>query len=393
MSLSTQRKIYIDVLRGAVMIIMLLDHVRDFFHLSQIDPMDAGTTYPALYFTRWITHYCAPVFIFLSGISVFFQIQKYGRSVTRVFLIKRGLWLIIMELTLVAFAWTFDPFLKFIPLQVIWAIGISMVLLGAVIATGLHQRGILILGLLIIVLHNLLDNWEQTQSGFIIDLLHRGGFKAYAYMENRVVLVIYPFLPWTGVMFLGFGLGPLFGANYSTAARQKLLLGLSGVMLSFFFALRFSHLYGDKQDWQQYPTGLQTLFSFLDVSKYPPSLLYICMTLGPALFVLSLIENTNNRVTRILSVYGRTAFFFYILHLLTVHFVAMLIYFWRGHSFMDADDLSQNSPFRFVVSGEGFSLGGVYIIWLGIALALYPVCHYYDLYRRRHPEKTWLRYL
>lgn len=388
-----QRKIYIDVLRGAVMIIMLLDHVRDFFHNSAIDPMEATETYPALYLTRWITHFCAPVFIFLSGVSAFLQIQKYGASSTARFLVKRGLWLIIMECTVVAFAWTFDPLLHFIPFQVIWAIGISMLICGLLLFAGLKVRSLLVLGLVIIVLHNLLDTWEKAQSGLLIDLLHRGGFTAYHYLQNRVVVIVYPFLPWTGVMLMGIGMGGVFSSGYGEAARRKLMWEISAVFFSVFFALRVSHLYGDKQDWRSYGQFSQTLYSFFDVCKYPPSLLYICLTLGPAFFILPLLEKSNSWFSKVLSVYGRTAFFFYVLHILLVHTVAMVFYFSRGHSFSEASSLSQNSPFLFVVAGEGFSLGGVYLVWLGIAVALYPLCYWYDLYRRAHPQKSWLRYL
>jgi len=393
MSGRQQRKIYIDVLRGAVMIIMLLDHVRDYFHNSAVDPMDAATTYPALYFTRWITHFCAPVFIFLSGVSAFLQIQKYGPKTTALFLIKRGLWLILMECTVVAFAWTFDPLLHFIPFQVIWAIGICMVLSGTLLYVGLKVRWLFLIGIIIICFHNLLDNWEKTQSGFLIDLLHRGGFKAYSYWPDRVIVIVYPFLPWLGVMLLGIGMGRLFSSDYDTVGRKKILLGLSAIFVSVFFALRLSHLYGDKQDWQSYGNITQTFFSFFDVSKYPPSLLYMCMTLGPAFLILAAIEGRETIIHRLLAVFGRTAFFFYMLHILLVHFIAMIFYFLRGHKLSEAAGLSDGSPFLFVVPGEGFSLGGVYLTWLCIALLLYPVCYRYDKYRSAHPEKTWLRYL
>lgn len=388
-----QRKIYIDVLRGAVMIIMLLDHVRDFFHNSSIDPMDPQTSNLPLYLTRWITHFCAPVFIFLSGVSAHLQIAKYGKDLTANFLIKRGLWLILMECSLVAFAWTFDPLLHFIPFQVIWAIGISMVITGLLLQLGLSVRWLLIIGLLIICFHNLADEWEKVQNGFLIDLLHRGGFSGYNYLPGRMLVIVYPFVPWLGVMLLGIGLGKLFTSAYDSPARKKILLGLSALFVSVFIALRSSHLYGDKQDWQSYENVFPTLFSFFNVSKYPPSLLYICMTLGPAFLILAVIENRNSLVSRILSVYGRTAFFFYLLHILLVHFTAMIFYFLRGHGFSEATKLSEGSPFLFVVSGEGFSLGGVYLTWISIAVLLYPACKWYDAYRRSHPEKTWLRYL
>lgn len=249
------------------MVIMLLDHVRDFFHNSEIDPMDIDQTSPALYFTRWITHFCAPVFVFLSGVSGWLQLAKYKRKGTGRFFIKRGLWLILMEWTVIAFGWTFDPGFHFIPFQVIWAIGISMVLLGIFLYTGLHERYILILGLAILLFHNLFDQIEGSpnfQSNFLIDLLHNGRFSAYHFTKTRIMVIVYPFLPWLGLMMFGFGMGRIFGHEQTSASRKKLLYGISALCIALFVVLRAANIYGNTSDWHTYDTFMKTLMSFLD---------------------------------------------------------------------------------------------------------------------------------
>ena len=375
---------------------MLLDHVRDFFHNSEIDPMDIEQTSLALFFTRWITHFCAPVFIFLSGVSGWLQLAKYKQKGTARFFMKRGLWFILMEWTLIAFAWTFDPGFHFIPFQVIWAIGISMLLLGVLLYVGVKDTYILILGLAIVALHNMLDVFEAApdfKSNFIIDLVHNGTFSAYHFAKDRVLVIVYPFMPWLGLMMVGFGMGRIFGHEQNAQSRRKLLFALSGFCLALFVVLRAPNIYGNTSDWKTYDTFVKSLMSFLDVRKYPPSLQYMLVTIGPALFVLALLENVENRFTKVMSVYGRTAFFFYALHIYTVHFVTMVFYFLRGHTFSELSTLENSGPFLFTVRGEGFSLPGVYLVWFCIAVALFPVCQRYDAYKRAHPEKLWLRYL
>lgn len=390
------RKQQIDVLRGIVMVIMLLDHARDFFHNSQVNPLDPAQTTPLLYFTRWITHFCAPVFVFLSGVSAWFQLGRHKSRGTGRFLMSRGLWLILMEWTVIAFAWTFDPGFHFIPFQVIWAIGICMVLLGLLIRTGLRAPWIFFIGLVIIFGHNALDKLESDPSfrtNFLWDLLHGGHFSIYHFLPGHSLAVVYPFLPWLGIMMCGFGLGPLFSTQYDSSARQKLLMGLSTLCLSIFVALRASELYGDPQQWHGQGSFSRTLMSFLDVCKYPPSLLYTCMTLGPAFLLLAMLENADNFFTRIMTVYGRTAFFFYILHLYAIHLVALILYLYHGHHISEAQNFVKGAPFLYVVQGEGFGLGGVYLLWLLITVALFPLCYWYDKYKRAHPEKVWLRYI
>jgi uncharacterized membrane protein len=356
------------------MVIMLLDHVRDYFHIGANtgDPLDLSTTTAALFFTRWITHFCAPIFVFLSGVSAYLQTKKYSRKQLAGFLIKRGLWLIAVEWSLVAFAWTFNPQFNFIPFQVIWAIGISMLILGLFLWMGLKDSLVLAIGALIIATHNLLDRFELAPSfitNFWWDLLHHGNFTMYSFADGHSAILVYPFLPWLGVMMLGFGAGKLFNVSTPQEARKKIFFSISAAALAVFIVLRVFDLYGDPHPWHTKDTWYKTFFSFISVNKYPPSLLFVLMTLGAGFFMLSVFEKKNNWFTRVMTVYGRTAFFFYILHLYAVHALAMCMYFFRGHTMAEAHHIGEKFPFLFVVPGEGFGLMGVYIVWIAIALA------------------------
>lgn len=396
--LSPKRIESIDIIRGLAMVIMALDHVRDYFHISANtdDPLNLATTSPALYFTRWITHFCAPIFVFLSGTSIYLQSLRKTKKELGIFLLKRGLWLIIAEWTIIAFAWTFNTNFNILPLQVIWAIGISMFILGLLILARLSYSLILALGILIVAGHNLLDIPESKpgfEAGFWWDLLHHGVFKLYPIGDNRVLMMVYPFLPWTGLMMLGYCAGKLFTPSFSPEARKKLLLQMGGGLIALFVVLRFSNLYGDPVPWTKQDSPFYTFLSFLKINKYPPSLLYLCITIGPALILLALIESIKNRFTGFMVTFGRTAFFYYILHLYLIHVVAAIFFFARGHSFAEARNVGKQFPFMYVAPGEGNGLLVVYAVWLGVILLLYPLCKKYDRYKTAHKEKWWLSYL
>ena len=396
--LSPKRIESIDIIRGLAMVIMALDHVRDYFHISANtdDPLNLATTSPALYFTRWITHFCAPIFVFLSGTSIYLQSLRKTKKELGIFLLKRGLWLIIAEWTIIAFAWTFNTNFNILPLQVIWAIGISMFILGLLILARLSYSLILVMGILIVAGHNLLDIPESKpgfEAGFWWDLLHHGVFKLYPIGDNRVLMMVYPFLPWTGLMILGYCAGKLFTPSFSPEARKKLLLQMGGGLIVLFVVLRFSNLYGDPVPWTKQDSPFYTFLSFLKINKYPPSLLYLCITIGPALILLALIESIKNRFTGFMVTFGRTAFFYYILHLYLIHVVAAIFFFARGHSFAEARNVGKQFPFMYVAPGEGNGLLVVYAVWLGVILLLYPLCEKYDRYKTAHKEKWWLSYL
>lgn len=394
-----QKRIHsIDVLRGIAMVIMALDHVRDYFHVSANldDPLNLATTSPALYFTRWITHFCAPVFVFLSGTSIYLQSLRKTKKELGVFLLKRGLWLIIAECTVIAFAWTFNPFFNLVAFQVIWAIGISMFLLGVMILLRVPYKLIFVLGILIVAGHNLLDIPESKpgfKASFWWDLFHHGFFVPYQYAPKYYLLMVYPFVAWTGLMMLGYSAGKLFTAEFSAEKRRKILLYTGSGLILFFIALRYSNLYGDPFDWSRQQDGFFTFLSFIKVHKYPPSLLYLCITIGPALIVLALIENVQNRFTGWMRIYGRTAFFYYILHIYLIHIIATVCYFARGGTMSEAITSAQQLPFLFIIPGQGYNLWIVYGVWLAVVMALYPLCKRYDRYKTLHKEKWWLSYL
>ncbi|KAB1156762.1 DUF1624 domain-containing protein [Flavobacterium luteum] len=388
----------IDILRGIAMVLMALDHVRDYFHITAWtdDPLNLETTTPALFFTRFITHFCAPTFVFLSGTSIYLQSLRKTKSELSVFLFKRGLWLIFVEFAIVNFAWTFNPNYPLQIFQVIWTIGISMFILGFLIK--LPYNFILGIGLLIVLGHNLLDFPEAVsgfKAGFWWDLLHHGHAVFYPINANHSAFIFYPFLPWTGLMMLGYCLGKLFTPEFSLAQRTKLLKQLGIVLLVLFIILRGINIYGDPLPWQYQQNNFYTFLSFLNVQKYPPSLLYMAITIGMALFALSFLEKIENRFTNTMVVFGRTAFFYYILHLFLIHFFALINYFINGHSIAAIYDFSTkyNIPFLGVVTTDGFGLKMVYIIWIVVILILFPICKWYDGYKTAHKEKWWLSYL
>ncbi len=386
----------IDILRGIVMVIMALDHVRDFFHIqgNTDDPLNLATTTPVLFFTRWITHFCAPVFVFLSGTSIYLQSLRKTKKQLSLFLIKRGLWLVVAEALIVSLGLTFNPFYNFILLQVIWATGISMFLLGLIIH--LPYKFILALSLIIVLGHNLLDIPEAApgfKAGFWWDLFHHGQFAIYPFAPNHVIAIMYPFVPWFGLMLMGYSTGVFFTQQYQPEQRRKILIRLGISTILFFVLVRFINVYGDPFVWAPQKNEFLSFLAFIKAHKYPPSLLYMCMTIGPALLFLALIEKVQNRFTNTMRIYGRTAFFYYLIHFYLIHFICMILFFTRGHSMQDAVNSMKNLPFMFTIPGEGYSLWIVYFIWLAVVISLYPLCKWYDQYKTSHREKWWLSYL
>ncbi|MGK2864957.1 MAG: DUF1624 domain-containing protein [Chitinophagaceae bacterium] len=384
----------IDIVRGLAMIIMALDHVRDYFHFSANtdDPLNFATTTPFLFFTRWITHFCAPIFVFLSGTSIYLQSLRKTKKELSTFLITRGLWLIFIEFAVISLAWTFNPQYNFIPLQVIWAIGICMILLGLLI--WLPYKIILLLGLMIVWGHNWLDRYdtEAWASGFWWDLVHHAYFTPYSFAPGHNVIIVYPFLPWLGVMMLGFCTGIFFKSNYSPEQRRKIFISIGSLLIVIFIALRSMNIYGDPYPWMVQKNGFFTFLSFINVHKYPPSLLFLCITIGPAFFLLAFFEKIKNAFTGIIRIYGRAAFFYYILHLYLIHLLDMIFFFIRGYNLEEATNTGQ-FPFYFVVPGEGFGLAGVYVVWAFVVVTLFPLCKRYNTYKTHHKEKRWLSYL
>jgi uncharacterized membrane protein len=392
---SIQRIYSIDILRGAVMIIMALDHVRDFFHYtaSTDSPTNLLTTTPLLFFTRWITHFCAPTFVFLAGISAFLFGQKKTTKELSIFLVKRGAWLIIAEVLIVSLAWTFDPFYHLLILQVIWAIGISMIILGLLIWLPLNL--ILIFGLMIICFHNILDYAEINRNGHVglfWDLAHYGKFEVIKLIPKHFAIIVYAFLPWTGILMMGYGLGRLFASNFNSARRRNLLFLSGTICLLIFIILRSINLYGDPSHWLQQRNLLFSFFSFINLTKYPPSLDYIAMTIGVAMIALGLLDRISIRhsVYSFLRLFGTVPFFYYVIHLYLIHFFTLIFFFLEKYP---AKDIApQHSPFLFRPDRFGFGLGVVYLIWIFLILILYPICNWYPQYKTTH-KQWWLSYI
>ncbi|MEO7984223.1 MAG: hypothetical protein ABI688_09090 [Bacteroidota bacterium] len=258
-------------------------------------------------------------------------------------------------------------------------------------------KALLVLGLILVLGHNLLDIPEAKpgfKASLTWDLLHHGSFVPYEFAPNHFALLVYPFVAWTGLMLLGYCSGIFFTSGYSMEQRRKIFIRLGLGLIVFFIALRYPNIYGDPFDWSRQKNGFYTFLSFMKVHKYPPSLLYMSITIGPALLLLAFLEQIRNRFTNAMLVFGRTAFFYYILHIYLIHLVAAIVFFAKGdHTMKEAIESMYQVPFLFVFRGEGFGLPVVYAIWIGVVIFLYPVCRWYDKYKRTHKEKRWLSYL
>jgi uncharacterized membrane protein len=380
----------VDLLRGVVMVIMALDHVRDFFHNDADihEPTDPRTTTPILFFTRFITHFCAPVFIMLAGLSAFLYGMKTTKKELSVFLIKRGIWLVLIEFLLVTLAIRFDPLYHVLILQVIWTIGICMIILGIVI--WLPIQVIFLLGLCIVLGHNLFDAGEvgmPPKMNFWRDLLHHGFFVFYPIYHRWGILMVYPFVAWAGIMMLGYCMGTLYKPSADALRRKKTLLYLGLGMISSFIVLRLLNGYGDPVPWTQQRNSVATFLSFMNVRKYPPSLMYICITIGPALIFLSLTERVNNKLSDFFKVYGNVPLFFYVIHFFLIHALSVVLFYVQGFG---AKDIVNNLYFR--PKTLGIDLWGVYIVWVLVVAIMYPLCKWFGRYKNEH-RQWWIRYV
>lgn len=383
----------IDVLRGLVMILMALDHVRDFFYYGSFlnDPTNLETTTPILFFTRFITHYCAPVFVFLAGTAAFL----YGSNKTKPqlfkFLITRGIWLVILEIIINNLLWKFDITYSRLILQVIWAIGISMVVLSFLIF--LTKRILLFVGLLITLGHNLLDGiiMKGTEPLSIFwYILHQPNI--ISLNENIDLGIFYPVLPWIGIMILGYCMGQLYVKNSNANSRKKWLLFLGIGATTLFFILRGINFYGDPAPWQHQDTLTKTILSFFKVTKYPPSLAYTLITIGPSLLFLYAIESVKNNITDFLLVFGRVPLFYYFVHIFVIHILAIvgvLIFGGDWQIMILSKDMFSNGK----LLNYGYSLFAVYLIWVGVIILLYFPCKKYMIYKAKNRNKWWLSYL
>lgn len=385
------RILSIDILRGLVMIIMALDHTRDFFHVGAMteNPLNPETTTGALFFTRWITHFCAPIFVLLSGLSAYLSAQNKTPAAASAFLFKRGLWLIVVEIVVITLGLTFNPFYNFVILQVIWAIGWSMILLG--LLSRISYRTVLIIGLILVFGHNILNLFpspENPAAGLILKVFFTAFGTVVPLPNNHFIGVFYAILPWTGIMFVGYGIGAWYNKSYHPETRKRNLI-IAGTLSVFLFVfLRFINLYGDPAPRNEYDTISENLLSFFNVSKYPPSLQYTAMTLGLAMLFLAYTEKAKNWVSKIASVYGAVPFFYYILHFYLLHTILVVAFFLSGFTTKDIFQI----PFLFRPVNFGYNLPLVYLIWIVVVALLYLPCRWFKKYKETH-QKWWLRYI
>jgi uncharacterized membrane protein len=396
----------IDILRGLIMVIMALDHVRDFFHYQTINPTDMEHTYPALFLTRWITHYCAPTFIFLAGIGAYlYGARSQSRRALALFLLTRGLWILVLEITVIYPSWSLDFTYTRAVGQVLWSIGWSMIALAGLCF--LPTRLVACVGLAMIVGHNYFDGETPESFGdwsWLWMVLHTGGpIHPFAHLHitygdhcfpspNYTIFAAYPLIPWIGVMASGYSLGTVF--TFEQARRRRWLYTLGLLACLAFFLVRGSNVYGDPRPWsvpsRDYADSaeatLYTAFSCLNCHKYPPSLAYLLMTLGPSLLALALFDGPPGPVRRFLVVFGRVPMFFYLLHVPLIRLLALdLALFCYGTI---AFSFAEHPP-----KDYGYPLWVVYLAWVVTVLMLYPFCYLFADLKRRRRTSWWLSYL
>jgi uncharacterized membrane protein len=383
----------IDLLRGIVMIIMAIDHVRDYFHNEAFvySPEDLAHTNVVLFFTRWITHYCAPVFVFLAGTSAYLYGTKRSKKQLSVFLLTRGLWLVFVELFILSLFRTFNPAFHFFNLQVIWSTGICMVALSAMIYMNITLLAST--GVLLIVTHNLLDSVHVTGnniSSFIWALVHQPG---YFHFSHVTIHVHYPVLPWIGVMAVGYFFGRIYSRAYDTAKRKRMLLITGSASVVLFIILRAGNFYGDASHWSVQKNSFFSILSFLNATKYPPSLLYLLMTLGPSFIFLALAEKPLTAIKEKIIVFGRVPMFYYLSHILLIHLFAVVGAVMLGYKWSDMifTTMVNGAP---ALKGYGFNLVVVYGVWITLVLLLYPLCKWFARYKAANQgQKWWLSYI
>jgi uncharacterized membrane protein len=384
------RDLGIDALRGLVMLLMALDHVRDHLSIAHFSPTDLTRTTPALFLTRWITHYCAPTFLLLSGIGAYLATRR-GIAPTALgpSLRRRGLWLLWLEVTVVGFGWTFRLGVDMFVLQVIWAIGWSMIVLS--FFAGRPPWVAAAFGVALIAGHNSLDGIPLDSFRAPDGGLGIAGW-AFAFLHVQEMPIFYPLVPWCGVMALGYGLGPVF--LWSPRPRRLLLATLGGLAVAGFLWLRGLNAYGEPLPWSPQASLILTALAFLNVSKYPPSLHYLLMTLGPALLLLAAWAGAGQRGPapgtrglRFLAVYGRVPLFFYILHIYLAHGLAVAL----GVVIGDAPLAVTLAPFWEYPASFGFPLPAIYGFWVAVVVVLLPVCLGFDALKARLPARwRWL---
>jgi len=390
MSTLTKNRIEsLDLLKGLVIVIMALDHTRDYFHYSSyfFDPTDPTLTTVPLFFTRFITNFCAPTFSFLAGTSAYMVGKRKTLNELSQFLLKRGLWLVFVELVIMDFGWCFDITFRSVIFQVIWILGISMIFLAGLIH--LPKKAILIFSCLLIFGHNFLDNIHFDNS-ILWAFLHER--KAFLTTPDHIFRVGYGVIPWVAVMSLGYYFGSFYDNTYEPSKRKKLFNTIGIAAIIFFVILRGINIYGNLLPWKDYGNLTQTLFSFLNLTKYPPSLSFLLVTLGGAFLFLANTEKLKGKVVNFFCVFGRVPFFFYIIHIYLIHLLALIVAELTGFGWQKM--ILPAPPFRVeALRGFGFNLFIVYLTWILVIALLYPLCKKFDSYKQSHKKQWWLSYL
>jgi uncharacterized membrane protein len=394
---SASRSASLDALRGLVMIIMALDHVRDFFHVGAISfqPTDLTRTTAVLFFTRWITHFCLPVFMLTAGMGAYLWMQQKQRSRRQLsrFLWTRGIWFIVLELSVMRFAYNFSFSGRFpVLLLILWIFGVCMLVLAALVYL---PAGVLAaLSAVVILLHNCLDPINAARFGsaaWVWNLLHQPGVFPVA---GHMVLVTYTLIPWAAVMALGFCFGRIY--TLEPFVRRTILLRAGWLLTALFVLLRLVNIYGDPLAWLHQKTTLFTLLSFLNCTKYPASLSFLLMTLGPALLVLAYLDKHPPGATNPLIVFGRVPLFYFVLHFYAIHAATVLMAFLRygrqAASFALNPPPSMGAPPGLFPANFGYSLPVVYTVWIALVLALYPLCRWFGNIKATR-NRWWLSYL
>ncbi len=384
----------IDIVRGLVIVIMALDHVRDHMMMGSVqDPTADPSTGPLLFATRWITHFCAPTFVFLAGVSAGLMARRKSSGELARFLVLRGLWLILIEVLVISTAASFAPTgipelggRTYVGLQVIWAIGASMVVLGGMQYLG--PRACLTVGLAIMFGHNLLDPiWPPASTTGVTGPLWVVLHARQAYQVGPLwVYFSYPLLPWIGVMLVGYASANLFQTQANL--RDSRLIRIGSALVVGFVLLRVLGLYGDPHAWHFDADNLSaSVMSFLATTKYPPSLLYTLMTLGPAAVVCGCADRLPGIIRNVLLTFGRAPLAFYIAHLYLIHAFSLLLGLAEGFT---AEQFL--TPYRFFPKGYGVGLGGIYLFWIAVVALLYPLCRYVASVKARRKD-WWLSFL
>lgn len=384
----------IDVLRGLVILIMALDHVREY--LSIVKGIDTSTMTPAYFFTRWITHFCAPAFVFLAGTSAWLSMGGGRRTLGQLsrFLVTRGLWLVLMEWTVIGFGFffnvTYTSSFGWI-MQVIWALGMSMIVLAGLVRLPMWVS--VTVGVVMVAGHNLLDGVSPASFGAWAPLWNILHVPSPVMIGPVKVFVLYPLIPWIGVMALGYAFGALLSPATSQSRarsaeeRRRMLLSLGLASTAAFVVIRALNGYGEPKPWVVRDNLLGTIVSFLDATKYPPSLVYLLMTLGPSIALLAWMERWRGGVVSFLATFGRVPFFFYIVHIYVIHIATVAAGWLQGFPASAFFDFCLFLPKEF-----GFSLPVVYLLWAGLVLGMYPICRWFASVKanHRHPLLSYL---